>query len=198
MAGGSGAVFSSVPWQNIIELGAQVGVLVVACISVWLAIRSEKRSRDQFDRQLKKQDELAENAIKPYLALHALTYSDKRGIVLTNHGSGSAIITKVEVTTLDGNSSNCAAELFQLDPGLKWDDFRRFAGPPAALAPGKEIVVLLLTEAKLRAQGKDHGSASRILGALEAAISGMQVEVGYTDAVGREQPVATLSKKQRS
>lgn len=176
---------------NMLDAWVQVGILVVALASLVATAIVERRSHRRFEQQLAHQESIAAAQVRPFICLYSETYDHRRGIIIENAGVGFAIITKV-VARLNGREANCAAELFPLPKKTKWDDFRIFEGPPAGLAPGRQIVALRLSFDGLLAQSLPVDTARQLMNDLGEAIRAMEVEVEYTDGAGRAQARATL------
>jgi hypothetical protein len=111
------------------KLVAQLTSTLVALVALYLTVRSERRSRLRFQHQLDLSERLIEANVRPFLAVTTLTYENHRGLELTNHGVGLAVIRKV--TFRRGKSTaTSAAGLLELKRDFDWDDCTDYKSGP--------------------------------------------------------------------
>jgi hypothetical protein len=164
---------------------AALASVILAIVALVVGLRAEKRSSDRFQAQLEQSERIAKANVRPLLSVYTLKYEDRKGILLANHGVGTAVVTSMNISKAEKEVTNIA-KLFQFPSAIAWDDFYRF-GETTALRAGDEIQLALLTAEGLMSQGYSREEAMRLLKDFETQNLGIEIRIEYEDVLGNKQ-----------
>jgi len=167
-----------------LKLVTQVTSTLVALVALAIGLRNETRNQKRFERQLELSSKVAAASAKPLLALSYEGYGDRKGIILQNHGPGTAVITDLWCCRGERRSKDLA-DLFDLGWGIPFEELSGFPDG-TYYVPGKTSeVILRLTQAALEEAGK-RNEAGELLVELERQIDEFSMVVSYQDVLGNE------------
>ena len=165
--------------------------VVIACIAIYLSIQTERRTRERFRLSQELQTKIATANIRPILRIKKLMYEDVRGVVLSNSGLGTAIIT--EISFLRGSQeTRFLPELFRFEEPFAWDTYWRFGPWQYYLSPDESFTLVKLSLDRLLKQGLPEQTALSILGSLRDQLEGISLRFEYEDVLGNEQEPLTV------
>jgi hypothetical protein len=167
-----------------LKLVAQMTSTLVALVALVIGLRNETRNQKRFERQLELSSKVAAASARPLLALAFEGYGDRKGIILQNHGPGTAVITDLWCCRGQQRSKDLA-ELFDLGWGIPFEELSGFPDGTYYI-PGKTSeVIVRLTQKDLEEAGKKN-EASQLLEELERQIDEFSMVVTYQDVLGNE------------
>ncbi len=156
-----------------------------AIVAITIAIRTETRNSMRFEMQLKQEIQIAQANVKPLLSVYSEVYLDKKSIILSNQGVGTAILKTVKLSR-DSNDVTNIAKLFRFKSKVIWDDFRVF-GAGTYVKAGEELILVLLTKKNLNIQGYTDDKAYMILREFENQSEKITIYIEYKDVLGNSQ-----------
>lgn len=110
--------YSRLDWLQAI---AGLGSLLTAVIAIILALNSEERNAERFEMQLKEADRIARSSVRPLLSVRSLIYSNKKGIVLSNRGAGTAVLKDVKMVRGSRSARNSKHLKYLFYPSLRYN-----------------------------------------------------------------------------
>jgi hypothetical protein len=110
-----------------VKLLTQITSTTVAFIALFIGLRNERRSEMRFQEQLNLSRRVAEANARPLLATYINGYEDEKGLVLVNHGSGTAVISDIKFV-LGDRSASCAADVIDLPREVIWEECPDLSG----------------------------------------------------------------------
>lgn len=175
-------------WSAVMQAIATLLSVVVAAFAVILAIRAEFRASQRFRAEIELQKQVAEANIKPILAVFTSEFLNNKGIVLTNAGIGTAIITNINFSRGD-KTVKSMPYLFDFPSKVIWDYFWTFGERAHYLVAGKSIDLIRLTADHLIEHGFSEDKADEILNSMQEQMSGIGIKVEYEDILGNKQKI---------
>lgn len=162
--------------------------LLVAIVSIVIALRAEKRNHDRFHAELDLSRNITSATIRPIVLVYSQVTDIRKSIILVNRGIGPAIITSFEMKRGD-KSVNNMKDLFDIGDDVIWEKWRRLPNEQIILSPGQEIILVKLTKQYLIAQGCTDEQAESVLASWQQQKTGIDVCFNYEDALGNKQYV---------
>ena len=176
----------SIEWVSIIQAITSVLAVAVALLAVIIAIRAEVRANKRFDAQIALQRKVAAANVRPILAIFTSEFVDNKGIVLSNAGIGTAVITSI--VFIKGNQEvQSMPLLFNLPANVLWDNYWTFSSQKHYLIAGKSIDLIRLSASNLSRQGFSETEIANILNAWQEQVSGITIKITYEDVLGNKQ-----------
>lgn len=167
-----------------LKLMAQITSTLVALAALAIGLRNESRNQRRFERQLELSSQVAAANARPLLALSYEGYGDRKGIILQNHGPGTAVITDLWCHRGERRSKDLA-DIFDLGWGIPFEELSGFPDG-TYYVPGKSSEVLVrLTYKALDEAGKKE-EAHHLLEKLERQIDEFSMVVSYQDVLGNK------------
>ena len=171
---------------NTIEAVSVLLSTILASIAIAISLWAQGRTRRHFEAQLELSQKVAAANVKPIVALFTMEYLDKKGIILSNAGVGTAIITNIEFYR-DSQSAKNLAHLFQLPEQVIWDKHWTFLQSKFYLKAGQDLVILKLSSSNLQKQGFDEQETRKILDSWKNQLEGIEINITYEDVLGNKQ-----------
>jgi hypothetical protein len=162
---------------------AQLTSTAVALVALFLSFRNERRNQERFRSQLDLSRQVAEANVKPLLATHINGYDDDKGLVLTNHGAGTAVIQRILFRSGKRTASS-VADLIELPREIVWNECPDFEDSTVYLAPRTAEVLLAINEQQLTEQGLTETEIRATLDAVEKQLEKISVRITYSDVLG--------------
>jgi len=153
---------------------AGVSSLVIALTALIISIRNDRRA-----------ERVAAASVRPILVLERLGYIDHKAVRLLNHGTGVAVVDRIEIQR-DGEDFHRLVDVFTLD--VVWDRYFWILPGQNYLPPTAEKLLVKLTHSGLVSQGKLASEAADLLDEWEKQLAGTKVRIKYTDVFGNEMP----------
>jgi len=169
---------------------AGIATLMVAVISIVIALRAEKRNHDRFLTELNLSRDLAAASIRPLLSVYSQVEGGRRNVILVNRGIGPAVVTSFVMKKGDKSVQNMK-DLFDIGDDRLWARWRRLPREKFVLSPGQEIVLVRLTKEYLVAHGITEEAADTLLDNWTQQKTGIEVCFNYEDALGTIQDAYT-------
>lgn len=171
---------------TMIAAATNVLSILTAILALVIAIRAERRSAARFNLQIELQRRTATASLRPILAIFTAEFDNNKGIVLSNAGAGTAIITDI-VFRRGPTSTKTLRELFNLPDSPSWDNYWSFSERRHYLRAGKSIDLVRLTLRGLTDSGLTETEASYVLRAWQDQLAGIEVSIAYEDILGNAQ-----------
>ena len=169
---------------------AGIATLMVAVISIVIALRTEKRSHDRFLTELNLSRDLAAASVRPLLSVVSVVAGEEREVCIVNRGIGPAVVTSFVMKRGDKSVQNMK-DLFDIGNGRLWTNWRRLPREKFVLSPGQEIVLVRLTKEYLVTHGITEEAADTFLDSWTQQKTGIEVCFNYEDALGTVQDAFT-------
>lgn len=166
-----------------VKLVVQLTSTAVALIALYVSFRNERRNHERFQQQLDLSRRVAEGNARPLLALSISAYDDHKALELTNHGSGTAVISNV-VIRRGKRTAGSVPDVLDLGRDIVWNDFTDFGDSIVYVPPRASEVLIDLTYDHLIEQGFSEEDAASQLEELEQQIDEIRVSVTYEDVLG--------------
>jgi len=163
-----------------------VATLLVAIVSIVIALRAEKRNHDRFQAELDLSRDLTAASIRPLLSVYSHVADETKRIILVNRGIGPAVVTSFEMKRGDKSVDNIK-DLFDIGGDVLWEKWRRLPKEKIVLSPGQEIILAGLTKPYLLSHGCTDEQADSVLARWHQQKTGIDVCFNYEDALGNTQ-----------
>jgi hypothetical protein len=162
---------------------AAIGALIFSVIA-------DSRTQQRYRQDITRQERLAAANVRPLLGIQVTTGQGKKQIVLRNAGLGSALNIEASFTKDGGESRTDLYSVISFWPStVLLDEAATFISKEnEQMLSGDEINIILLTREKVVQQGFDEETTSRIFGALNEALHGLEIVIRYEDVFGNKQP----------
>ncbi len=82
---------------DIIQAVTSMLSVIIAVLAVVIAVRTERRAQKRFESGLNLQEKRNAASIKPLIAVFTSEFTNNKGIVLSNAGAGTAVITAIAI-----------------------------------------------------------------------------------------------------
>lgn len=163
--------------------------VVVAGLSIAIALRTEVRNRDRFQSGLDLSRELASASIRPLLSVYSQIGVETKSVILVNRGIGPAVVTSFEMKRGEKSVENLS-DLFDIGDHC---EFRKLPREKIFISPGQEIILVRLAKQYLIAHGCTEKDADKLLVSWQQQKRGIEVRFNYEDALGKIQDSYTTT-----
>lgn len=160
--------------------------VTIAIIAIIISVRAERRAEKRFLSEMALQEKTAQASVKPILAVFTSEFAENKGVVLSNAGVGTAIITNISFAK-NGKEVQSLPLLFDLPEKVKWDNYWMFGSKKHYLIAGKSIDLIRLSANNLREQGVSERKISLLLKTMQEQMNGIMVKIDYQDVFGNKQ-----------
>ena len=168
---------------------AGVASIIVAVAALVVAIRSERRAKQQFEEQLAYQEKIAIANIKPLVSILQSKYLSLQSVKLRNDGVGTAVIKNISINKGNQAVELRMAELFKFpnhEP-FAWDRYIVLRGEPIHLQTGNSVTLIEISEGNLVQQEIGREDARAIIHSFQKQTEGIMITVDYEDVLGNPQ-----------
>jgi hypothetical protein len=160
--------------------------VILAITAAIIAVRTEIRAQKRFETDLKHQEKLTAASIKPIVAIFTSEFMNNKGIILSNAGTGTAVITFIEFSK-NNRTAKSMPMLFNLPGDFKWDNYWSFGENKHYLKDGISIDLIRLSSQNLREQLLGEDEIERLLNSWQAQMYGITIKIKYEDMLGNSQ-----------
>jgi hypothetical protein len=177
---------------NLTDIIQAIASLLSILIATYAIIIARRSDNETVERELK----VAAANIKPLLAIETDEYENMKGVILVNHGIGTAVITKIVITKngeTDPEDMNKLVNFMYQDIDEKWDFtwdyFSEFTpGHKQFIDAGMKLYLAKLSEDDLAAKSKLKKTELRkIFNDWDNQLSGVRIYIEYEDILGNKQ-----------
>lgn len=169
---------------DIIQAIASILAIVISIVSLIISHRGDKKAKEL-------EHEIAKANFRPILTIETDDFTNARGVLLANHGTGQAIITQITISKGGdfAENNNLADLMYKNDRSFKFDYFSFFTpNQKQYIEAGRKLYLVRLTEEGLREQNFDEGQIKQIFDHWYNELSGVQIEIKYQDMISTPQP----------
>ena len=171
---------------NLITVLTSFLSVMIAIIAIIISIRAEQRAEKRFLSEMALQEKTAQASVKPILAVFTSEFAENKGVILSNAGVGTAIITKITFAR-DDKEVQALPQLFDLPENVIWDNYWVFGSRKHYLIAGKSIDLIRLSANNLKEQGFSDRKISSLLKAMQDQMNGITINIDYQDVFGNKQ-----------
>ena len=119
--------------------------------------------------------------VRPLISIETKDYENMKGVILINHGLGTAVITHISFSKDGISPVNNIVKLIDPDKEVVWDDFSYFTQKQEFLRAGQNIYLAKISDS-------DSAKSKNLLSLWEKRLSGIKIHIRYKDILGNKQP----------
>lgn len=169
---------------QILRVAASVASVLVSLVAIFIALRAEKRSSSRFEKQLELQEKIAKANLTPLLASYTSEYPDRKGIIFTNSGSGTAVITEIEFIRGERKGKSIP----EVVAGIPWDTYWSFPKTKQYLKAGETIQLAMITAESLANREYSVERRREFIKRFNTDMDSLTIRAVYQDLLGNIQP----------
>lgn len=177
--------------MNITLLDSQISVdtlaniltLIVGVLAIFLTFIADQRTR-------KREMDVAAASVKPLLAIETDGFENAKGVILVNHGLGTAIITKITVArgAHFADNNNIADLMYNEGTPPSFDNYSSFTpGHKQYIDAGMRLYLAKLTDEALRKKKYSVKRRKEFLSRWKQELRGIEIIIEYTDLFNTKQ-----------
>lgn len=176
---------------DIIQAIASILAIVISIVSLIISHKGDRKTKELEIEIAKNNLEIAKANLRPILTIETDDFTNSRGVLLVNHGTGRAIITNITISKggTFAENNKIADLMYQKDRYFTFDYFSFFTpNEEQYVEADRKLYLVQLTEEHLRSQNLDEGQIKKILDNWYNELSGIQIEIKYQDMIKTPQP----------
>lgn len=170
---------------GMLDTAANLLTVIVAVLAIIVTFVLDARTK-------KREMEVAAAHVKPLLAIETEEYKNEKGVVLVNHGLGTAVISLISIAkegVLQEEDEQINLDTLMYDTEeVIWDEVASFTPKQTQyLEAGKRLYLVRLTEGTLKSERIPARRAKQLLNQFMNELSGVKIHIQYEDVFGNPQ-----------
>lgn len=187
---------------TLIQTFAGVASILVAIAALWVAIKSEKRSQDQFNQRIELEKEVVRAQFRPILIVNHSRSKNIHHIKVFNRGNGPAKVKSISIEKDGRMAERFMKELFSIpeNEAINWGTSRKIGKKVSYIQPGNSITLAEIYIKDIEVNKQIEKEAYQIIESFNKQASGIKITIKYEDFLGNKMPVHTKTlgvKKKR-